>query len=55
MKRPRKFRLQYSGKCEIIANNLDDAIDKLYIILDRIGDVYCIKDNESEIYDVDEE
>lgn len=51
----RRFRIKYSGECEVIAENQELAIDKMNRILDRIGDVYEVHDNEGEIEEIERE
>lgn len=54
-KKYRRFRVTYTGQCEVSAENQELAIDKMNRILDRIGDVYEVHGSENEIREIESE
>lgn len=53
-KRRKRFRMKYQGEADIIADNREDAVEKMNEILDRISDVYEVYDDENEVYEIEE-
>lgn len=54
-KKRRRFRMKYQGETDIMADNREDALEKMNMILDRISDVYEVFDNENEVYEIESE
>ena len=54
-KKRRGFRIKYRGECNIRADNREDALEKMNMILDRISDVYEVSDDENEVYEIESE
>lgn len=56
MKRKRwRYRMKYKGEADIVADNREDALERMNMILDRISDVYEVYDNENEVYEIENE
>lgn len=54
-KKHRRFRMRYHGETDIMADNREDALEKMNMILDSISDVYEVFDNDNEVYEVESE